>query len=354
MGISNKLWWDRRSRKLQRKKKGQKLGDNNSRPTNVAEKYSSYNGSSWLEKMYTVPHIFSLTNNPNETIEYFSSIIKGINKRQFRSVFIINSTDVVEVTVDALIYLIAIMENMKQNKINQYTFRGNLPKDKSASRIYNISGFIDYVKAKDKSKFLYGSNAHIKSGTKNMPNNAKEVCDMVMEKLDVDRKEILFISKILGELMSNVYHHAYPGILEQEMYPRWYLYTECIDDTVKVIFADTGKGIPGTVRRKFSENIKKFFGGVPDEDLLHYAFEPDTFARTETGLPFRGNGLPTLRTVVADGPIKAFWVFSGNGSICIKGRKGKGSLTKAHLEHKIYGTIVVFEFSKGDIIYGEN
>ncbi len=354
MGISRKQWLDRHSRKLHKKKRVSRAYSYSCGHKDEPKQKSPYPDSDWMAKEYPVPENFSLTDNPDDTIQYFSTIIEGIKTKPFRFGFRINSAHVKNVTVDALIYLIAIMENMKRNKVQQFAFYGNLPDDKQARRVYNTCGFIDYVMAKDKSKVLYGVNAHIKSGTKNIPDIAKDVTDMVTEKLGIERKHLLFISKIIGELMSNVYHHAYPETMESEMNSRWYLYSECVGDSVKIIFADTGKGIPGTVRRRFSETLKQLLGRMGDEELLYGAFVPDTYARTETGQAFRGNGLPTMRTVVASSPIRDFWVFSGTGSIHMRGRQDGGTLSKHRLGHKIYGTIVAFEFKKGDVTYGEN
>lgn len=135
----------------------------------------------------------------------------------------------------------------------------------------------------------------------------------------------------------------------KEMYSKWYLYAEHVKDKVRIIFADTGRGIAGTVRRKKSEKVREFIFGLKDEDLLYHAFQPGNFIRTETREFHRGNGLPGIKPIVENSPISSFWVFSGHGGLCIDGITGAKQLTKRGYLHKMYGTMVVFEFSEGGI-----
>ena len=89
---------------------------------------------------------------------------------------------------------------------------------------------------------------------------------------------------------------------------------------------------------------------MKDEDLLYHAFQPGNFIRTETKESYRGNGLPGIKAIVEDSPISSFWVFSGKGGLCIDGTTiGPKRLTKHGYLHKMYGTMVVFEFSEGGI-----
>lgn len=297
-----------------------------------------------VTKTYSAPDNFSFIDNANETIEYFKDIYGGIFKKLPGTNFIIDSSQVTKVTVDVLIYLIAIMENMKLIRTMKYNFTGNFPVNKEAKMTYVESGFIDYVESKTK-KLPNKSKMTIVSGTLNLPTISKEVCDFIISELSIKKQQILFVQKILVELMSNAYYHAYPDDKTNRMYPKWYIYSELVDDKIRVIFADTGKGIAGTVRRRWRESVFS----INDEELIYFAFQPDSFIRTETKLPHRGNGLPGIKDIILDSPISSFWVLSGGGGLHIGGNNGQKKLTKLHYEHKIYGTIIVFEFKRSDI-----
>lgn len=342
-----KLLHDRRCRKYgKRKHKKTKRYFLNKVPKNKDIYTNKYVVAT--PKRYITPKVFSLINNANETIEYFNELSEGILKKFPRRQFLIDSSDVESVTVDALIYLIAIMENMKLNKTMQYRFSGNWPQCKQAEIVYKDSGFVDYVQSKSKAFPANKSKVKIRSGINNDPRIAQEISDFVISELDVKIKDIIFIQKILGELMSNAFYHAYDD-KTKEMYSKWYLYAEHVEDKIRIIFADTGRGIARTIRRKKSEKVKEFIFGLKDEDLLYHAFQPGNFIRTETKESYRGNGLPGIKAIVEDSPISSFWVFSGKGGLCINKATGTKQLTKHGYLHRMYGTMVVFEFSEGGI-----
>ena len=58
-----------------------------------------------------VPRNFSLIDNTEETMAFFMGFVELLQKGKYKTKFYINSHDVEYVTVDALIYLIAILQN---------------------------------------------------------------------------------------------------------------------------------------------------------------------------------------------------------------------------------------------------
>lgn len=337
-----KILWDRRSRKYAKNSRKIKYNKKYINSKDDVELHKPI-GSIYHEvvtKRYTAPTNFSIINNPNETIGYFNTIYDGIFKKLPQANFVIDSSKVENVTVDVLVHLIAIMENMKLIRSMRYSFGGNLPSKKEAETVYTESGFMDYVKSRIKI-LPNKAKMRIVTGTANSPTISKAVCDFIMGELMVSKQEILFVQKILVELMSNSYYHAYPEDKTNIMFPRWYIYAEHVENKTRVVFTDTGKGISGTIRKRFSERVFN----IKDEELIYLAFEPDSFIRTETKLTHRGNGLPGIKDIVYDSPIQSFWVFSGAGGFrIIRNVNGQKKLTKLNFEHRIYGTIVAFEF----------
>ena len=57
---------------------------------------------------------------------------------------------VVNITVDALIYLLALIKSIRQIAPTLYAFQGNMPKDDKAKLLVNESGFLDHLQFKYK------------------------------------------------------------------------------------------------------------------------------------------------------------------------------------------------------------
>ncbi len=341
MGIrSKKIWLDRRSKKLRKKainrnpKSYYKKAVGNERvPLPIA-----YNN----EYKALAPEIFSYIYNTDETAGMFVGVIEEINRGIYGRRFFFDSSSVENVTTEVLVYIIAIICNMKFNKIKQYSFAGNLPKNESAKKVFEESGFYKFVQTRNRKLPSNSQKMQIVSGKKTDSVIAGQICKFVMDKLDKDKVYTQFIYKTIVELMSNVVHHAYHD-KEEIMYPCWYLYSEYDKDKVRFIFVDTGLGIATTVRKKIYENIKFIVG---DADLIESSFAGEN--RTETRQHNRGLGLPALKEYVIDGKFSSFFVISGSG-----GYKyiSQGKFEKVNLRNKIYGTIYILEVDGKEKIY---
>ena len=165
---------------------------------------------------------------------------------------------------------------------------------------------------------------------------------------------------MLIELLSNAVLHAYES--ESFLKGKWYIYAEQVHDYVRLVFADTGRGIPETVRKTFSEKvasiIKKVLpinNNLKDGLLIELALLGEF--RTNTKERHRGNGLDTVRRIVTSAGIRGFEVISGHGRCSIiNSNIGTGSTNNIKVEgyaHELYGTLYVFDIY-GGTGYGEN
>lgn len=335
-----KIWHDRHCKKLQQKKyhrkhtKGVSFNSITPRYTSPLLDYDQKQNSLTED----VPSSFSFLYNTEETIDFFSNFIKDIKKKLYKNIFNINSQNVDNVTVDALIYLIAIMRNIKINSEMLYTFRGNLPNNKLCCDIYNECGFMSFVKSKSKQLPISTDKMKIITGTKNDSYIASTFCRFVMDKLNKTQVDTISLQKILIELMSNVYHHAYNN--DELMRKNWYIYAEYIDNCVRFVFVDTGIGIARTVRKNFIEKIQRLIGtDTSDGDLIYSTLMGDF--RTETNDDHRGNGLSGVRELATTGLFRNFTVISGSGQCSIS--NNSKNLKKVDYNNKIYGTIFIFD-----------
>lgn len=336
MGIQdNKKWYDRRSKKLQKKKKRRNrrsYNPNGNLPIEVNGNQYNFMG----EYRATAPRVFSFINNLDETTAMFSSLIEAIKGGTHKKRFFFDSAGVEDVTTDVILYIIAIIRNIKISRLKQYSYSGNLPKNNEAAKVYNESGLDKYVQSKRQELPANNAKMQIASAKRTDGQLAAQICQFIMEKFDVDRKAIQYIYKTIIEMMSNTVYHAYNNTKEEIMYPCWYMYAEYTGEIVRLIFLDTGMGIASTVRKKFpfEQHIKK------DSELIESAFLGDF--RTETQKDHRGLGLPALKEYTEKKKFKNFMVLSGNGGYKCE---ENGEFMKFDFENKIYGTIYVVDIN---------
>lgn len=108
MGKNKKKYYDERSKKIGRRKK-RKKGINGSRYKEANYPYE-IDMDPCIRK---APNIFSFQENLEETVEYFYTTVKELEHGGFRKQFIIDSRNVTLVTIDVIMYLIAIMKNIR-------------------------------------------------------------------------------------------------------------------------------------------------------------------------------------------------------------------------------------------------
>lgn len=333
MGKSKKKIHDARSQKIGRKKKKKRTGYKYIKQITFLPKIDME------ECVREAPEEFSFITNLEETVKYFSVTINELKHGGFKKHFMLDSSKVTFVTTDVIMYLIALMKNVRANKMKQYTFIGNYPKNMAAKKIYEESGIHNFVKSKSKRLPPNTEKVQIISGNNNSTEDARKMCEFVMQKLSVDRIYTQQLYSLLLEMMSNVYFHAYTN--DELMKPVWYMYAEYTNNCVRFIFVDTGMSIARTVRRNsIYEKVVKKLNIDNDSKLIKSAF--DGAFRTSTDMPNRGRGLPSFKEFAKSDKCKDFRVISGSG-FC-KMSDDKQYFEKTELNNKIYGTIYIFTF----------
>lgn len=310
-----------------------------------------------VKKVVKVPQVFSFVMNAEETMSFFEEFMEVIRGSAPCTQLYIESKDVEFVTVDALIYLLATMDNMMKYK--KYSYSGSFPNNKDARKVYMDSGFTKFVttpKVLNKSLPRSTDKMRIDRGKYNDPRIAREICDFVRKSLGLNYKNSTSeLYKVLIELFSNAYWHAFDASENMKIRSKWYIYAEYIDDYVKFVFADTGKGIPETVRKRLSEKILVFVKKMinkgnkyNDSDLIKSALNGEF--RTQTKEIYRGNGLNTVREQALKSKFINFDIISGHGRCWFKKQDNdcaKEIFTQDY-KHKIYGTLYVFSVCRGE------
>ena len=242
-------------------------------------------------KKFDVPINFSVINNSTETIDFFNSIEKYIVDKEHRAHVFLNMENVTNITVDALMFLLAIIQNIKKNG-NIYSFSGNLPRDINTRRIVQTSGFLKFLQ-KSNVKTIFNSNTiAIRTGNNADPKLAGDICDLISNSEGNKLKNTKFLYTILGEMMSNANEHAYENGNKKAQ--KWLLFVEKINNIYRFIFLDTGLGIIKTIYKNWKERIF----GKNQKELLVSAFNGEF--RTQTEERNRGKGLPRIKKAVRD------------------------------------------------------
>jgi len=230
----------------------------------------------------------------------------------------IDTKSVKNITIDALLYLLAITNALKSMAID-FDIRGELPRDPVARKLFIDSGFLNYAKPGSAEIKRQGDCVQIDCGQNVDPLIARSLCVFTMEKLGLARTKTRSLYDIVIEIITNTIQHAYDRSPEHD---KWFAYARYVeeDDAVEYSILDSGLGIPFTVKKTLREKlegvVEKF--GVKlwahdsgDSALIQSAL--DGKLRTETGLAYRGKGMPIIKKYQEDGYISDLTIVSNRG-----------------------------------------
>lgn len=95
----------------------------------------------------------------------------------------------------------------------------------------------------------------------------------------------IYLYNAVTEAMTNVAQHAYKGT--QTHRPNWWLSASLDENEVTIMIYDQGAGIPATLPRKFSEQLRK----IVQEDHAEMIRAAHELTRTRHEEKYRGHGL---------------------------------------------------------------
>ena len=274
----------------------------------------------------TAPSVFDLRSNREEMLSFYDQLRNTIASQRK---CLIRMEDVSVVTVGSMLYLVAILRDDAQSKIN---VSGTIPRDTKCVSIIQASGFYDfvhtdrYVKVSSESK-IAKIEVHKKHDTNAITELCQFSCDCLGTSLATDAAPLY---ATLSELVQNTIGHAYKKTAKGG---KWYVAAQYMQDDgeVEVTFLDTGEGIPNTVKRRFYEvPVIPFVG--KDESLILSALKGEL--RTSTGLSYRGKGLPEIYNYFLNGDICKLAIASGKGFIDMS--------EPIHLKNEFFGTLFSF------------
>ena len=265
---------------------------------------------------FTAPSNFSFIDSPGETIEFFNGIISFItNRLNYGKNLYIDISCIKNLTIDALMYLLAIVNNMNGKIRNKFSISGNAPKKPAIRKLFNESGFYSFVNYTGTEPITQNADTvQIVSGHESDNSLAKHICDFVMAKSGLDRKACRFIYVMMIEMMANAYKHAYNGY--DLLYPRWYCFVKFLkeENTIAFTFMDTGEGIPSTVRKNFAEKLDVL--RIKGEHKYVISALNGDF-RTATMEDYRGKGLPKIREFCSSNKIQNMRIITNKADVTV-------------------------------------
>lgn len=290
------------------------------------------------------PVCFSLLENKNETILYFAKALEATKICEPRQRIFFDLSDVEFISADAIMYLIALVNNVKRCQLMHITCGGNLPNNTEARDLLTKTGFYDHVKGnKPTSELDTSKRIQITSGNNANGKLIGEICEFIgAHTSDYDRVSTKPLYTIFIELMTNTVQHAYRAN-NAIMDNKWFVYVEDVDDCVKFVFLDTGAGIPSTIRRNFGEKIKqRLLRNRGDAKLIESALI-ESFRRSETREEHRSKGLPNVYEVSKDPRIDGLTIISGKGECRIT---DNGTIEDRISDMNFVGTLFCWTFQK--------
>lgn len=280
-----------------------------------------------------------------ESLSFFSEVISKANQCTMDSCLYFDLSAIERVSPDAIMYLIAIISNNKRIRSFRILCRGNMPENNMAKQVFYDVGFFDFVNSTGRITKKSSECMRIRSGQRSEPGAAAEFCDFANNSGEVSVKKTKKLFPMLVELMANTVQHAYGSNLhgESKMLANWYVFARDDGDSIRFIYLDTGVGIPKTVGRRLTEWVIDKFSSKTDAVFLRTALTGERF-RSETKLPYRGNGLPEIYNNCRAGKINELQIISGR-AIC----SANGAELEAHsLGTSFEGTLFSWRITKGE------
>jgi len=289
----------------------------------------------------SMPKIFSLIENTFETTQCFERISNKLRIPTGNTLWL-NFSEVEKLTIDAIMYLIAFMQN--QNK-RGYTknIRGNLPENGQAKSDMLTSGFMKFVSHPaiiNEEQLKKEDTFMITVGETASPRVMCEVREFVDKVFDLPPNYSRFIYTIVGELITNTNDYAYTDY--NKPVNRWYLFAKQEKEKIKFTVLDTGLGIPATINKRRLEKLREKISLISDSKYIFEALQgkhKSNISRSKMGEPNRNKGLPAIYNFYKEGKITNLKIISNSGTYYCTEEGEK----ECELDKKLKGTIFYWE-----------
>ena len=290
------------------------------------------------------PKIFSMTENPHETISFISELENCFRERH--KVFV-NLAGVEVVADGAILVLLSWVIRFKDNNID---FNGNFPKKENAkNKLFNSGFFKELYKRKPQKggeKSVYSvaeSSIHTHAAKVVDPRQTAGLITDVSQKIWGSPQRCPDVQRVFIELMHNTNNHSYIGKKGEH---HWWTSVSYNPDQNKASFAfiDYGVGIIKSMENDHNSRFYKIWEKLKDIFKPKYQYEIlkkllDGDLHSSTGQYYRGKGLPGVMTAFKENKLDRLFVISNKAMADVS----NDSYTE--LDNNFTGTFVYWELT---------
>lgn len=280
-----------------------------------------------------LPTVFSLRENPIETIKFINSLkdLKNTNKRIY-----LNMKKVEVITNGTIALLLSV--------VNDFTAKGksiigSKPKKTEPKKVLELSGFFDYMNGDIQYTSEVNSNTIIEQSNKSVePQSTAKIVRSAMKTVTGTEQRNKKLQGLFIELMANSINHGFPNSERK----KWIVSTSHYKNEkyVSFSFIDNGVGILNTLDQKIGRQVITFFKGK--QDLLQSAFNGEIGSRT--GLVFRGKGLPFIKDKFENNRISNLFILTNNVILDYEHKKFQ------EISVPYSGTFYYFELNSNNVL----
>jgi len=289
--------------KIERRKKKRKEKSFRLKMAKIKLKRIRKNSERKIYADVTAPEKLTLQLGYSEEVLRFIALLKELGKTE--RIIVIRLHKVINIGEGAIAMLLSVMKELTQEGI---ALRGQKPDNVVARNKLEMSGFFKYMRGYVSPENLKTKNIIIHTG--NINTSQKKLEPAMPEAMETvwgvqGRCPELF--GVIGEMLRNVCDHAFQ--VDNKIF--WHLGVSHIEEenTVKFSFVDNGIGI---IKKYYENNswkqVKDHFKS--NAKILENAYKKGI--ESQTGLPWRGEGLPTIFELYDDNIITNLVVITNN------------------------------------------
>lgn len=259
-----------------------------------------------LTKVLAAPKAFSFVDNTELMIGYFKLARSWLADNHSVT---FDLADVATVSPDGIAMLIAKVRSKEFR--HRQPIRGIGPKDATAARMFDESGFYDHVTP---NRLVPSENKHLLlhriTFNRVEPGIARNAGILAVRHLFGDGRKIRALYEVLIECMANTNNHAYPG--KRGRYDWWlFVYNHPIDRRTIFTFLDLGVGIFRSIKiQNVWRAALKRLGLERNVDIVPKLLAGEIASRT--GKPERGKGIPRIYERARCGAFSRFVLISND------------------------------------------
>lgn len=265
-----------------------------------------YKGTTSRKKIANlrIPNKFALFENKDEVLSFISILFEYRHDTKIKEIQL-DLEHIKQLDSAAICMLLSVINDLSNERI---AVIGNYPKDDKCRKMFEESGFLDYMEDNLGHPIRNNhSNLIVETGKDVTKNKSIAVAvQKSMEFLFSKQRRFQPAYTVIMEICSNSVEHAYVrrkkhwrlGVHQNEY------------GSVTFTMADTGQGILKTLKKKFRRDIEKIFTGKDDCDILYRAFERKYGSNTEE--VNRNKGLPCILDKFQEKYIKNLKIITNN------------------------------------------